>query len=802
MHGNPRILHTLLAACIGVWRYYRAMRFTYTHLLVSFGLTLICVGCGGGEPGTSNVGGWGGTAGYGGDSAAGGNGGSHEGGDDVVSEDDVATEDPGTETSHPDADADTPVDPFYCPVSFSYRPGPAMSVAVAGEWNGFSATAQPMVPGEPGEFVLTADIEPGLHAYKFVVDGDWRFDPNQARRKYVDDIENSAVKVPDCRLPTWKVVSSQTARPSDGAGMFDAVLTYQDGIEGSGPNTAGFSYSLQHNGSTVPVSINPDATGNISVSLGGLADGKYRLLLTPRTTNGRVGEPVRLVFWIEPEEFSWKDALIYMVLTDRFRDGDPSNNVTPTPDVDLRADWQGGDLQGVRDAIADGTLDSLGVRAIWLSPFQTNPTGAFSADDTHNSAGYHGYWPIKAREVDPRLGGANALHALVKEAHAHGIRILQDFVINHVHEEHEYFKAHPEWFRTGCLCDSPGCGWDEAALYCLFSPYMPDINHTVPAANAAFVEDAVWWMDVFDVDGFRVDAVKHVEEVATRNLAAEIRETFELAGTRNYLVGETAMGCCTDNDYDTISHYIGPHGLDGQFDFPLYHGVSTQTFAMDAEGMLHADYWVGYGLGRYPADAIMSPYINSHDEPRFVTRADPDNVANAYHKWDNIAGAPLSALPYERARIAFAWLLNLPGAPLLYYGDEYGQWGGADPNNRTMWKAPSELNANEQATLAFVRKLGMARKNVVALRRGDYVKLSGVTEDTLVFGRKPASGMSAVVALTRAATPQTVTTAVAVPLGLVNGTVLHDHMGGPDVTVAGGSVTITVPSKGAVVLAP
>ena len=109
---------------------------------------------------------------------------------------------------------------------------------------------------------------------------------------------------------------------------------------------------------------------------------------------------------IDPEPFDWRDALVYMVMTDRFRDGDQANNPLPISQSDPRGDFQGGDLEGLRQAIADGSLDKLGVRAIWLTPFQTNPGGAyFAADNYHMVTGYHGYWPTKAREVDERLGG-------------------------------------------------------------------------------------------------------------------------------------------------------------------------------------------------------------------------------------------------------------------------------------------------------------------------------------------------------------------------------------------------------------
>ena len=510
------------------------------------------------------------------------------------------------------------------------------------------------------------DLEPGLHAYKFVADGDWLLDPEQGRRKYVGTpaIENSAVKVPDCRLPSLQVTSSTVTRPSAGAGTYDAELGFEDGIEGSGPDAANYVVELEHNGTSVAagsdVNIDP-TTGDVTVSLSGLADGKYRLEVTPQSENGRQGLPLRLVFWVEEEAFSWKDAIIYMVMTDRYRDGDTTNNAAATANADPRGDWMGGDLQGLRDSIADGTLDALGVRAIWLTPFQTNPQDAYLASDgVHYVTGYHGYWPVKAREVDPRIGGEAALRAVVNEAHAHGIRILQDYVLNHIHEDHEYMVSHPEWFRTGCVCGTTNCDWTGHALDCMFASYMPDIDHTVAEANAAFTEDAIWWLDEFDLDGLRVDAVKHVEEVATRNLAAEVRETFETAGTRYFLMGETAMGwsdCadpCNDQNYDTISHYIGPYGLDGQFDFVLYHGVSYNTFATESKGMLHADYWFKHGLDKYPTEAIMTPYIGSHDTPRFATLADPNNASNAHNQWTDIAGAPSDSVPYDRARVGFA----------------------------------------------------------------------------------------------------------------------------------------------------
>src|SRR5262249_52678087 len=263
-----------------------------------------------------------------------------------------------------------------------------------------------------------------------------------------------------------------------------------------------------------------------------------------------------------------------------------------------------------------------------------------------------------------------------------------------------------------------------------------------------------------------------------------------------------------DENYGTISKYIGPYGLDGQFDFVLYHGVSYRTFAWGDKGMLHADYWFSHGQAKWPVEAVMTPYIGSHDTPRFTSFADYRGQAAAHdrgipnNQWSNIAGAPADSVPYARARVAMSWLLTLPGAPLLYYGDEYGQWGGADPNNRVMWRGEAMLNSDESAMLAWTRKLGLARRQVRQLRRGVYTPLAA-TDDTLALGRFGDKADAAIVGLTRLPTAQVITVDAAGQLGLMPGTTLHDAMGGPDVVVpAGGQLSLTIPGGGAVILAP
>ena len=736
-------------------------------------------------------------------------------GSDVRSPPDALMPDAATDTADGDASSTSP-----CTTAFRYVPAagttPA-SVQVTGEWNAFANPGTTLRgPDALGAFTGEVRLTPGLVAYKLIVDGKLALDPGAKLRKYVGGVENSAVRVVDCRTPVLALVTQSTTRTAAAQGRFQATVAFRKGQGAPALDLASVSATLRHDATRSTIAATIDgAAQTITLDAAALADGKYSIFVDAKDLDGRAAKTLRLVFWIEAAAFSWQDALIYMVMVDRFKNGDPSNDAPRTPVADERADFQGGDLQGIRNAIASGTLDRLGVNTIWLSPFHTNPSGPYLAQDgVHLSTGYHGYWPTRARQVDARIGGDAALKAMVAEAHARGIRVLQDFVVNHVHKEHEYVAQHPAWFRTGCVCGTANCDWTAHRLDCMFSDYLPDVDWTVPAVSEQFGDDAVYWLDSFDLDGFRIDAVKHVEDACIANLTARVREEFEATGTRIFLTGETAMGWNGDSlpanqsEYDTISRYIGPNGLDGQFDFVLFHAAAYRTFAYDEKGLLHADFWAQESGRQYPAGAVMTPYIDSHDTARSVTvatyRGQDASHARAIatdNKWSNVAGPPTDAEPYQRHRLALAWLFGLPGAINLYYGDEYGQWGGADPNNRAAWRGDQTLTGEEATTLGFVQKLGAARRELSALRRGIYRAVYG-TDDALVFARTAAAGEVALVALTRLAGGTTVRATLPATLGLANGTKLRDRLGGPDVVVADGAVAITLGPRGAAILAP
>jgi glycosidase len=730
-----------------------------------------------------------------------------------------------------DASLDVSVSTAQCLTTFRYAPPAGTTpkvVQVTGDWNQFANPGVAMAgPDSTGAFTAQVPLDPGLVAYKFLVDGQWTLDPAEHWQKYVGGTPNSAVQVTDCHLPTLALSTNTVERPSVGQGHYTATVAFVPGQGAPPMDPSSVEVTLRKDGQTQKLTgVTPNASAStIGVDVPALVDGKYTVFVTAKDLAGQATQNLRLVFWVEAQAFSWQDALIYMVMTDRFVDGNPANDPAPitaqggggTVTVDPREDYHGGDIQGVTQQIEAGTFDQLGVSVLWLSPFYTNPPDAWVAsDDVHYVSGFHGYWPIKARQVDPRFGTEADLKAMVTAAHAHGIRVIEDLVVQHVHSEHEYLAQHPTWFNTtGCICGTNNCDWTVHRLDCLFTSYLPNIDWTNTEGAAQQEADAIWWLDTFDLDGFRMDAVKQVPDIAIINLVSAVRGEFEASGTRVFMTGETAMGWVDDtladnlSQYQLISQYIDPDGLDGQFDFVLYYAVPLNVFATTNRGMIHADYWTQASGWEYPQGAIMSPYVGSQDTARFITIASYQGQDAAhdpsipYNQWTNIAGPPPSSNIYGEHRLAQAWLLGLPGAPMIYYGDEYGEYGGVDPNNRVMWRGNSgSLSPDEQATLAFVRKAGTARHDLPAMRRGQYVPVYNTSQDVLVFARQDTAGDVALEALSRLQTPTTVTTALPASLGIAEGATLHDHMGGPDVKVSGGAITLTLGAQSAAILAP
>lgn len=634
-------------------------------------------------------------------------------------------------------------------VRFAPRPG-ASSVQLAGDFTGWGDA--PIAMGDAdgdGVFSTTVGPENGLvpgrlHAYRVVVDGSYLLDPAARERKYEGSCLDSGLRAPACTEgPEIAPIGDLTTAFSAGVGSAEVRVAIRTAVDGAIPSDVTFTLDgARLDGSSA--ALDPER-GEYDVAMRGLAPGRHLLAIRVTDASARQAEPVDLPFWIEEEPFEWRDATMYMIVVDRFANGDPASD-SPIG-VERPADFHGGDLDGILEVMRTGYFEQMGVDVLWLSPINEQAEGSFGGrDDGRAYAGYHGYWPRRGRSVEPRFGGDDALRALIEEAHARGIRVLLDLINNQVHQQHEYYTAHPEWFRTGCVCGvDSGCGWSERPLDCLFASYLPDIDWRNPEAEAQFVSDALFWIDQYGVDGFRIDAVKHVESSSVTNLRAAVARRFEQAGYRHYFVGETAVGQwdavdygCGEsypNGYAWLDGYTGEYALDGQFDFPSNHrldGLVDGTMGFDAVEQVVAD-----AQRMYRPTDLHVQFLGTHDSARMASRASMDPATGC--RWSDGGGCsvmpqvPTDAAVYARLRRAIGVLFTMPGIPFLYYGDELAMAGGNDPDNRRDMTWDGALasvsmtgetpSAQQLAHREFVRALGRTRAESAALRRGRRIPL-------------------------------------------------------------------------------
>lgn len=513
--------------------------------------------------------------------------------------------------------------------------------------------------------------------------------------------------------------------------------------------------------------------------------GGFNSLLDPMTCEEWDCEPD------PPGLFDWRDAVIYFVFVDRFANGDQSND--GPIGVESPADWQGGDWAGVMQKIDEGYFDDLGVNCLWLSVPMNNTQDSGIGTDGHQYSAYHGYWPQHLDQTEEHFGTMAELQALVELAHAHDIKVLFDYAMNHVHASAPVYADHSEWFWPNdngsggdCVCGS-GCAWEGSdARRCWFTPYLPDFNFTNAEARDYSVSNAMQWIADTGVDGFRLDAVKHIEDQWLLDLRARVRNEVEPnTGEHFYMVGETYTG-----DRDLIKYYVNSSMLDGQFDFPLRMQIANKLLMR--QGSLTELATFMDSNDEFYGAAIMSTFIGNHDIPRVIHLAEDVPVwDNEWSDgkdmaWGNI-GLPGNMAPFERMALGFTVILTTPGAPLIYYGDEVGMAGAGDPDNRRFMQW-SGYSGGQEFLLDHVMTLNAIRAEQLPLRRGDRTTLSA-DNDTFVY--EMAYGVERVyVALNRADGTRTA--------GNLPGGDYQDLLSGQ--TVAGPSVNL--PARTSMVLVP
>ncbi len=594
-----------------------------------------------------------------------------------------------------------------CESVFSYAgDGTETEVALVGDFNDWAPAGYELERTSEDVYERSFTLSPGRHAYRFLVDGEETLDVNNPLTLFDDaDREHSARVVGDCAIPALAVKAT-----SANASSYRAAIRFERAYGGAELDPERLVVTLDGEKSNSEESAE---RGIISITLSP-PTGKHVLRVSAADRDGLEAEAVELPFWIEEEAFTWKDAVIYQIVVDRFRKGD--GELDADAGITRR---MGGDYAGIVEALDEGYFEKLGANTIWIGPADTNVDGLWKGFDGREYESYHGYWPVEFRRVDPRWGGEDALSELVASAHGAGMRVILDVVPNHVHIHHPYFTEHRgEWFNHpagDCVCGRE-CSWNTDIEFCWFTDYLPDLDWTSGAVLDAVIPDLTWWLERFNLDGLRIDAVAMMPRLVTRYLRYASNRTAGQGGRHVYLIGETFTG---SEGRAQIRQYLGPQGLSGQFDFPLMwalrsvlaQGGGRMADLLDAYDESVAA-WEGSG-------AVMGHILGNHDVPRFLSLANGDPVDDSL----NPPSVPTNERPYRLLALGFAFLLTLPGAPVIYYGDEFGQPGAGDPDNRRPMRFDADRNENEAALAETVSRLGRLRRALPAFRYGERTDL-------------------------------------------------------------------------------
>ena len=494
------------------------------------------------------------------------------------------------------------------------------------------------------------------------------------------------------------------------------------------------------------------------------------------------------------------DDIIYLIMPDRFANGDPSNDDPAISrglfDRGKARYYHGGDLQGIIDHLP--YLKDLGATALWLNPIYDNVNHLNERERYDNQAitDYHGYGAVDFYGVEEHLGTLAKFRELVDAAQRMGLKVIQDQVANHTGPYHPWVTdpPTPTWFhgtqehhlantwQTWTLIDPHAT--DELRRSTMdgwFVDILPDLNQDDEEVARYLIQNTLWWVGISGLDGIRQDTLPYAPRRFWRDWMAAIKREYP----RLRVVGEVF-----DGDPAMVSFFQGGQarfdgvdsGVDTVFDFPTYF-VIRRAFAQgkvlrDVAAMTGHDYL-------YPNAGMLVTFLGLHDVPRFM----------------NETGATAEGL-----KLAFTFLMTARGTPMIYYGDEIGMRGGGDPDNRRDfpggWKEDARnafttagRTPEEQAIWNHLRRLTHLRGELEPLRRGAMINLC-VSEQSYGYARTDAGG-PVVVLINNANQAADVECDVA-PLALAEGARLEDVMGSaPGLRVTDGVVRVRLAGRAA-----
>lgn len=469
-------------------------------------------------------------------------------------------------------------------------------------------------------------------------------------------------------------------------------------------------------------------------------------------------------------DFDWDEAVVYFMMTDRFFDGNESNNTASGTDTygDNPGLYHGGDFAGVTAKL--DYLQDLGVNTIWLTPIVKNIAGVTVTDegseDVPYNAAYHGYWASDFTKLNPTMGTTEEFKTMISEAHKRGMRIMVDIVVNHAGYGTESTFA--DMLRDKSVSEGDIKSWQSG---------LPDFATENADVRAKLVEWQTSWMKDYGVDYFRVDTVKHVDSTtwaALKNSTTEVNPSFKMIG-EYYGAGYASNGST-----------LGSGQMDADLDFDF----NDQATSFVSGNISSVEKFLSARNSALNNAYMTGQFLSSHDEDGFKASL----MNGKQYTEDEATSAALVAATLQ---------LTAKGIPVIYYGEEVGLSGLNNyPYQTNRYDMDFSKATKDNVTYQHYKNLLSIRNAYTdVFARGSRTVVASSDEECYDVVSRSYGGTTLYVGMNIKDTAKE----VKVPVSLAAGTEVKDLYSGATYTVGSDkTVAVTIPAAkdgGTVILA-
>lgn len=460
------------------------------------------------------------------------------------------------------------------------------------------------------------------------------------------------------------------------------------------------------------------------------------------------------------KDFDWDEAVVYFMMTDRFFDGNKSNNTASGANTygENPGLYHGGDFAGVTAKLK--YLQDLGVNTIWITPIVENIKGVAVTDegseDVPYNAAYHGYWASDFTKLNPTLGTTEEFKTMISEAHKRGMRIMVDIVVNHAGYGTESTFA--DMLRDKSVSEGDIKSWQSG---------LPDFATENADVRAKLVEWQTAWMKDYGVDYFRVDTVKHVDSTtwaALKNSTTKVNSSFKMIG-EYFGAGYASNGSS-----------LGTGQMDADLDFDF----NDQATSFVSGNISSVEKFLSARNSALNNTYMTGQFLSSHDEDGFKAAL---MKGKGYTK-DEATSAALVAATLQ---------LTAKGIPVIYYGEEVGLSGLNNyPYQTNRYDMDFNLATDDNVTYQHYKNLLRIRNAYTdVFARGSRTVVAGSDEECYDVVSRSYGGTTLYVGMNIKDTVKE----VKVPVSLAAGTEVKDLYSGATYTVGSDkTVTVTIPA--------